>query len=104
MVQRLNRYTKRPKTQAFIIAQQHSREMLERAMAKDLLELWHFKGKAGVDNRSRSEWLVEALRRTEKDFSTGSSERIRQWMRVLQNEADSINQAPINQPPKETKD
>lgn len=72
-------YKRRPKpTQEQLDNLAHGQRMLEMGEARDLLNTWHrFKNK---------EWVRDALARTEKYYGVGAPERIRKYMRQIQDE------------------
>lgn len=61
---------------------------LEMAKARELLDTWHWK--AGDNNRGR--WLADQLSGTEKFYGPGAPDRIKKYMRVLQDERDCLQQ------------
>lgn len=78
MVTRWNAYKRKPMTKQQIENLAHGQRMLEMGEARSLLHTWH---------RSRNnEWLKDALGRTEKTYGAGAPERIRKYMRQIQDE------------------
>lgn len=62
------------------------RVRLERGAARELLNNWHWR----AGDSSRSLWLRDALERQEKFYGQGSAERIRRYMREIEDERTSL--------------
>lgn len=73
---------KRKRTEQDDINDAAVRQTLEMAVARELLTTWHWQ----KDNLNRNMWLRDALGRTEKFYGRGSPERIRKYMRVIEDE------------------
>ena len=62
----------------------HGQRMLEMGHARELLATWHHR----EDTPERRQWLRDALARTEKVYGINAPNRIRNYMRVIQNDND----------------
>ena len=80
-----NRYKRKPVTQKQRENMAHGQKMLEMAHARELLATWHWR----EDTPERRQWLRDALARTEKVYGPGAPERVRKYMRVIQDDNDS---------------
>lgn len=81
-----NRYKRKPVTHKQRENMAHGQRMLEMAHARELLATWHWKG----EKSDRNQWLRDALCRAEKFYGAGSPDRIRKYMRVIEDENSSI--------------
>ena len=81
-----NRYKRKPVTQKQRENMAHGQRMLEMAHARELLATWHWKG----EKSDRNKWLRDALGRAEKVYGPGGPDRIRKYMRVIEDENSSI--------------
>jgi len=85
MKSKWNAYKRKPYTKTQIENMAHGQRMLEMAHARELLCTWHHR----EDTPQRRQWLRDALARTEKVYGANAPERIRKYMRVIQDDNDS---------------
>lgn len=86
MATKWNAYRRKPYTAKQIENMAHGQRMLEMAHARELLATWHWKG----EKSDRNQWLRDALCRAEKFYGAGGPDRIRKYMRVIEDENSSI--------------
>lgn len=86
MKSKWNAYKRKPLTTAQIQGMAHAQQTLEMAHARELLCTWHWK----EDTPERRQWLRDALARTEKVYGANAPTRIRGYMRVIQDQNDSV--------------
>lgn len=86
MATKWNAYRRKPYTATQIENMAHGQRMLEMAHARELLTTWHWKG----EKSDRNQWLRDALCRAEKFYGAGGPDRIRKYMRVIEDENSSV--------------
>ena len=86
MKSKWNAYKRKPMTTAQIQGMAYTQQALEMAHARELLCTWHHR----EDTPERRQWLRDALARAEKFYGANAPERIRRYMRVIQDENDSV--------------
>lgn len=87
MATKWNAYKRKPYTRVQIENMAHGQRMLEMAYARELLATWHWKG----EKSDRNKWLRDALGRAEKVYGPGGPDRIRKYMRVIEDENSGIS-------------
>lgn len=86
MALKINNYKKKPATRQQWQNLARDQQILEMAHARELLCTWHWR----EDTPERRQWLRDALARTEKVYGLNAPERIRKYMRVIQDDNDSV--------------